>query len=730
MRLKVRPGDFRVFEELEFTSDPSGCFHVHRLIKEKMTTSEALDRIARAAAVPRTAIAYAGMKDRQAITQQYISIEGEHVDIREHDLKVKFIGKSATKIDSKQSSGNRFQIVVRDVSLFDIARLRRNRAAVEATGLPNYFDDQRFGNLSQGQGFVFEALAKGDAERALRWLIATPPEHDRGGDSKLRGLLERNWGDWEACRSIARGPMYDRIFGVLVERPGDFVAALDAVPTRLKVIHMFAFQSYLWNVAVSRWVRQHDGGRDRLDVPSLCGPLTCWKYPNESLAAALRSREFPLVDHATVYEDRDFGEIMAELLAQRGLQQSQLLVRDVSGMRLQEELRALAIRPRDLEVLGPWPDDENEGRLKVELRFSLPRGSYATLVVKRLFADPARRRLDSDKGRAREQGFEGRERKRFDGGHGRRPDERAYARPTRNRDDGWRGRDGDRGRGDHRERGDRQRQGDRDPRRSDRDGPGRRDQGGRGERGGYRDSGERGSYQDRGERGGNRDRGERGGYRDRGERRDYGDRRERGEYRDRAERRDSRESRDRGDYRDRAERRDYRDRGGRTGSGDPRERQDHRDHRENRGSKGGGWRDRRDTREGQDRRDARPRRDGWDSRDRGRQGADGGRGGQFSRDRAGSGDRRRDWNADRSHASDRGERPDHRKPEQRHDREEPRPRPERPARPAAPKPGESGASSALPLRPRPRRTVIRRLQEPNPGAQKSRSAAKEENGGE
>ena len=402
MRLKVSPGDFRVFEELEFESDPRGPFHVHRVIKEKMTTSEALDRIARAASVPRTAIAYAGLKDRQAITQQYISIEGETVDIREPDLKVRFVGKSATKIDSKQSSGNRFQIVVRDVSLFDVARLRRNRAAVEAAGLPNYFDDQRFGNLAQGQGFVFEALAKGDPELALRWLIAAPPEDDRGGDTKLRRLLDHNWRDWETCRNIARGPMYERLFGVLMERPGDFVAALDVIPTRLKLIHLFAYQSFLWNVAVARWVREHDSGRDRLDVPSLCGPLTCWKYPNAELAAALRSKSFPLIDHATTYEDQDFGAIMTEVLARRGLRQSDLRTRDISGMRLQEEMRPLALQPQGLEILGPTPDEEFQGRLKMELRFSLPRGAYATLVVKRLFADPARRQAsDGTRERAR-----------------------------------------------------------------------------------------------------------------------------------------------------------------------------------------------------------------------------------------------------------------------------------------------------------------------------------------
>ena len=47
MRIKQSPEDFRVFEDLRFDEDPHGAHHVHLVTKRKLSTLEAIDRIAR-----------------------------------------------------------------------------------------------------------------------------------------------------------------------------------------------------------------------------------------------------------------------------------------------------------------------------------------------------------------------------------------------------------------------------------------------------------------------------------------------------------------------------------------------------------------------------------------------------------------------------------------------------------------------------------------------------------
>ena len=56
----------------------------------------------------------------------------------------------------------------------------------------------------------------------------------------------------------------------------------------------------------------------------------------------------------------------------------------------------LVVQPAELEVSAPSRDERNPGRLKLELEFTLPRGSYATMLIKRLFADEPRPRLAGD----------------------------------------------------------------------------------------------------------------------------------------------------------------------------------------------------------------------------------------------------------------------------------------------------------------------------------------------
>ena len=93
MKLKDAPGDFRVRETLDYVEDPHGPHFVHRLRKEKLDTLEAIRQIADRLGIDRTRIAFAGLKDRQGVTEQWISIEGERLDWRDRNLELRFVGR-------------------------------------------------------------------------------------------------------------------------------------------------------------------------------------------------------------------------------------------------------------------------------------------------------------------------------------------------------------------------------------------------------------------------------------------------------------------------------------------------------------------------------------------------------------------------------------------------------------------------------------------------------------
>jgi tRNA pseudouridine13 synthase len=386
VRLKITPDDFRVRELLEWKEVPNGNFIVHKLHKEKLSTPEALTMLARETGVQRSSIAYAGLKDRQAVTDQFVTIERQAVELKLPNLRVMPVGATDRPITSKMSQGNAFTIVVRDLRPTEAAALRRSMPSLVKTGYPNYFDDQRFGSLRHGQGFPMLSVLIGDYERALQQLVAEPSPVAITGDVKLKRTLQLRWGDWDACARIARGPAYEPLFEFLIRNPRDFRTALKFVPLRLRVIHAFAYQSFLWNRAVSNLLRVAVKGAQRLRLSTLAGDLIAWKYLAPEREAKLIDMRTPLFGVDGDGGSEAFKKSMIGEMKNAELQRGDFIANEVPGMIWKEEQRDALVKPTNVTDVRIEPDEMHEGNVKVSLQFALPRGAYATMVIKRLFA--------------------------------------------------------------------------------------------------------------------------------------------------------------------------------------------------------------------------------------------------------------------------------------------------------------------------------------------------------
>jgi tRNA pseudouridine13 synthase len=387
MRIKQRVGDFRVRELLdEGYLVERGEHRVYRVTKRKLTSAEAARELARELGVEVAAVSMAGLKDRQAITIQYMSVpRGGPVRLQTRELRIEGVGAAREPMSSAFSRGNAFELVARDLGPDDVRRLRKNVPAVRAQGLVNYFDDQRFGNITHAQGWIARDLMRGRHERALKSLLAAPSPFDDADARRFKGLLRSRWGDWRACREIAgRYRSHHSVFEHLGRHPEDFAGAFTYVSSRLRLIHLYAYQSHLWNRAVADWVRKRVPWRERVVLESEEGPLTTHAgAPPPGLAQA--SFRLPGEGLEDVV-DEEQRELLADVLARERLVPDQFRIEGVSGFALKGEDRALLLVPRHLRVRPAEPDPLNRGRRFVRVRFELPRGAYATLVVKRLFA--------------------------------------------------------------------------------------------------------------------------------------------------------------------------------------------------------------------------------------------------------------------------------------------------------------------------------------------------------
>ncbi len=393
MRIKRRPEDFEVEEILKFPRDRKGKHFVHLLRKKKMDTFQALGLVARKAGVPARDIGIAGLKDKQGITSQYISIPGKRVEFRRAGLEVRFLGRSSRPVSPDLSEGNRFRIRVGALGREEVEGLEARLEEVRRFGAPNYYDDQRFGCLKHGQGFILRPLLAGRPGDALRDLTASLSRYDSRGMASLKGALLAAWGDWRTCEKIGRKLGVQGIFRHLVSRPGDLYGAFRRVPLSIRLIHVYAYQSFLWNRALSDFIRRNVKSEDRFTIRSAMGRLHVHRRLPPGEAPAWKKAVLPLPAGDLELRGggsrkgpaRELEGALLSALKREGLRMEDLRLPRAAGMSFKSEERKILLFPGEMRASSPAPDPSRPGEWTLELSFRLPRGAYASLVVKALF---------------------------------------------------------------------------------------------------------------------------------------------------------------------------------------------------------------------------------------------------------------------------------------------------------------------------------------------------------
>ena len=320
--LSADPEDFRVTEIEKFRPSGDGAHAWLRIRKRGVNTEEVAAVLARTAGTPRSAVGFAGMKDRLAVAVQWFSVdlagraEPRWAALESDAIEVLEVARHRRKLRRGALLGNRFEIVLRDV-MVPGAGLDARLRAIGAGGVPNYFGPQRFGR---------------DAAN-LRHARSLLVERRRIRDRYRRGL----------ALSAARAHVFNRVLAARVS-------------------------AGVWAAPVSGDVMMLDGrgsvfGIDRVDEETAAraargeihptGPL--WGRGARLVAGAARD-----------IEDRAMAEAAA-------------LCDGLERERVSQGRRALRVNVRGIE-------GNVEPRGRVSLAFDLPPGAYATTVLGEIFS--------------------------------------------------------------------------------------------------------------------------------------------------------------------------------------------------------------------------------------------------------------------------------------------------------------------------------------------------------
>ncbi len=150
-QLKSRPEDFQVIEDLGYPIDGFGEHVLVRIRKTGCNTHYVAEALAKYLKLSMREVSYAGMKDRQAVTEQTfcLRIPGkampDFADFHLEGCLILNVARHQRKIRTGGLAGNRFQLMLRDMAPSAQAAIEQRLAAIASQGVPNYFGEQRFG---------------------------------------------------------------------------------------------------------------------------------------------------------------------------------------------------------------------------------------------------------------------------------------------------------------------------------------------------------------------------------------------------------------------------------------------------------------------------------------------------------------------------------------------------------------------------------------------------------
>ena len=156
----------------------------------------------------------AGNKDRRAITKQYISVKNakeqkiESLNLK--DIKLTFIGKRSDPISLGDNVGNKFELVVRNIS----------KKPTHKNSFINYFGEQRFSKNNYEVGLH---ILKGEYKKAVKILIT--------GNGDYEELIKLH----------------------LEKQPTDFVGAFKKIPYKLQKLLVHSVQAKIFNTLAKKF---------------------------------------------------------------------------------------------------------------------------------------------------------------------------------------------------------------------------------------------------------------------------------------------------------------------------------------------------------------------------------------------------------------------------------------------------------------------------------------------
>jgi tRNA pseudouridine13 synthase len=410
-RLKTRVSDF-IVDEIggEPREHPNGKYTCAIVRLTNWETNNFVREASERLQMSRKKIHFSGTKDKRGITTRVFTFEAPLESVRALSnvpgIEVQRLYRTNSESSLGDHWGNAFELILRDVqgtkSDVQAAVDAIARDAFAKGGFPNVFGPQRFGAMRATTHLVGAAMVRGDFFGAVHAYLGGPPMH-LGSDDEPRWRSAIQARDYPALLPLTGAEQsFERsLLHSLVARPDDPISALRGLPKNLQLLFVSAYQSYIFNRIVSRRIRE-GLSLNRCEPGDLVAPIEGGLPRDEwvPVTETNRARVDEEIENGRAvltgllpgievpHASRRPGRIEEAILQEEGITRSNFVVPEHLEWSSKGLRRALLLNPANWQAEAA-EDDLHPGRSLVRFRFALPRGTYATSVLREIMKAPS-----------------------------------------------------------------------------------------------------------------------------------------------------------------------------------------------------------------------------------------------------------------------------------------------------------------------------------------------------
>lgn len=385
MKLRQSVDDFKVEEITDLKiSKTHGNYKTYLLKKRGLETFALLAYLSKKNKIPIKNFGIAGLKDRHAVTAQYFTIPSEYeiTTLQERNFTINFMGYLTKALELGGHIANNFEITVRDLKKSELSGIEERARTIEILGVPNYFDSQRFGSVIHNE-FIAKHFIKKEYERAVKLFLTGYTKKER---SAIKAEKKEILANWPNIKDIMAK---DKRFAKVIEdyrMTDNWRSAYLKIPYKLLEMFMSAYRSYLWNECIKTVMLDEIEHKKLYAVRYELGELLFYDW---NAIAELKNVPitFKTISHKlepSAYE----LHILKDILLKEGLSLDDFKLEPECGYDSKVYDRTVLVKPYEFKSTSPGLDELNtkgtNEKYKITFTFKLPKGSYATIITKKI----------------------------------------------------------------------------------------------------------------------------------------------------------------------------------------------------------------------------------------------------------------------------------------------------------------------------------------------------------